>query len=178
MLNRKLRSAGGLLSLIGMLTFSGCEDASNDFDSHADEPVSTNQTAKTPASRTSHQEKDSPELKDTDPSDVPTGIIPQTGKYSFSARGYFTVTSSNSLSFSQDGYAHYSMPIRNGAFRFRNGYILGDKRKSDSRNMYPTDGFDISGNFTSEISAQGRISYSSSGRTYEGPISFTAIKDL
>ena len=53
--------------------------------------------------------------------------------------------------------------------------ILGSDASSDSGNMYPTDGFKISGKFTSETCAEGTISYSRMGETYEST-GFTANK--
>jgi hypothetical protein len=105
-----------------------------------------------------------------------TGIIPASGEYNFSAEGNFEVTSGGSISFSRDGYAHYSVPVNNGAFYYKNGLLVGSDESSDSGNMYPTDGFCIGGHFTSSSNAEGSISYASAGEITDGPVSFTATK--
>jgi len=161
-----------LLSLIatGAFFVAGCEEGSED---NSDE--TTNQVTNTSSSSGSRgTNTTSSSREDSSSSSVQTGIIPEIGKYNFSARGYFSVASSNSISFSQDGYAYYGIPIKNGSFSYRNGALLSGAR-SDNSNLYPTDGFKISGSFSTPTSASGSIEYSRVGQVYEST-SFSATK--
>jgi hypothetical protein len=159
-INSRIRRA----SLVGLtgpaLLVSGCEN--NDSDS--DSPVTN--TTKSATSEASWGIKKYSE----------TGIAPQTGSYNFSAQGRFEVQSPATLKFSRDGYAFYSIPIKDGAFYYRNGCLVGSEENSDSGNLYPTDGFAISGHFISETEAEGSIAYSYSGSITEEAKPFVAIK--
>lgn len=160
-----------LLSLLtaGALFLSGCEDDSNDNSLDTTTNQVTNTTSSGREDRNDGDNNDS-----SSSSTVQTGIIPETGSYSFSARGHFSVASSNSISFSQDGCAYYGISIRNGSFDYRNGALLSGA-DSDNGNLYPTDGFHISGSFSTPTTASGSIDYSRQGQVYESA-SFSATK--
>ena len=97
-----------------------------------------------------------------------TGVTPTAGSYSFSAYGIFVVKSSGELSFSLDGYAHYSIPIHGGAIAYCNGVVINNDgnyitAEDSSGNAYPTDGFAINGQWTSPTHCQGTIWYAVDG---------------
>lgn len=162
---------------LALLVSAGCEKDSNDNSSQS---ANTSTSSGSSSSRGSDNSSSSQSSASWGVSHYSgTGIAPTAGDYDFSAGGnpgYFEVTSGGLISFSIDNYAHYSVPVHDGAFYYRNGLLSGSDSSSDSGNMYPSDGFCIGGHFTSSSNAEGSISYASNGEITGGPVSFTATK--
>lgn len=143
---------GGLTGLV--LITAGCENDNNSGDSPQDRN-SVQSSSKNNSSGWGIKHYSS------------TDVNPEPGRYAFSATGSFNVKTNDSgatLRFSRDGYAFYSISLKNGTFYYKNGCLVGSNDSSSNGNLYPTDGFAISGHFTSPTAAEGTIVYAYSGR--------------
>ncbi len=101
-----------------------------------------------------------------------SAIVPVSGYYPFPYQSNpynsseFLVTTRTDgksfVTFYPQNYTGYTMPIINGKFSYQNGIVNGSR--GDNGNLYPTDGFKISGQFNTERSATGVISYVYNGQ--------------
>jgi len=173
----RLACTGIITGALSLAMLTGCENKSHDNDS--EDSITNNATSTGGSNNNSSDSSDSSSGWGVS-SYSATGITPESGAYIFSQRGKFKVetnsTGTASLSFAADSWTYYHMSINNGAFSYRNGCLVESSARSDSGKLYPTDGFAISGHFTTPTTAEGSISYSFSGRVTEGPLSFTASK--
>lgn len=152
-----------------LMTFMASCEKSHDDNSGGDQSSATNTPVSDNPPDTGTGGQPAPTSTSTPPPAPQASVVPESGNYSFSANGSFSVSGST-LTYSVDGYSLYPMTITpSGWFSYQNGYVYGSDHGSDSGKEYPTDGFVIWGHFDSSTSASGTIEY-----VYNGQITSTA----
>jgi len=99
----------------------------------------------------------------------PTNVVPQSGQYSFSQQGSFSVLDGGgAIRFSRDNYRFDTITVQSGAFYHAHGEINGTD--------CPTDSYAISGSFTDSTHASGVISYATDCSITHASLPFTAVR--